>query len=736
MPDIDMDVPSESEDEDSDWLKELSGDDPSPDGELPAEESSGQVSDPQSSQDAPAELPAPDDSGVPDWMIDGDATEAPQAETQSDEENDPPDWLNSIREAENQSQAEEELSAAQGPEESDGDWLERIRDSEQERLASEDPGEQEDENFIARIQSMEASEESSDGEDKEQPSADLLADDETAQSEDDEGPDWLSGLLVAPPTPPPEDVPEEEDLVWEDPVPASDDSGSTEEIPTQNGDQDLADIPIESESPATPEEAGFVDTGSLPSWLADMKRTGSLDDAVLSSEPASFAGEDEPAAQADGLADLELTPGDLPDWITEKSTDDEVDEEILAEEETSDEPPAEIEETETKDIASADMPKWLYGMRPIESPYAPVEGGAGVEETVGPLAGLLDVLPAEPEIVQFGKPPVYSMNLEVSNSQQQNAELFEQIISADSQSLKSKTKALALTQGALRWAIAGLIFVSLLVPVLSESTSMPLPTAIPPEEILIFQSLIKDLDQEDTVLVAFEYQPGMSGEMHAAASAVFDHLLLQGAQLVLVSTQPTGPALADIFLDQTQAAQHRYVAEKSYRDLGYFSGGNTALLNLALNPRLALPMTVTVEETDLNAWDMPPLQSINLISDFSMLIVITDDPETARNWIEQVQPSLGDTPLTMVLSAQAEPLVRPYFQSDPKKINGYVSGLLGGAYYESSIGRDHVRTARLYWNSYSTGLGVTVFIIFMGSLAETVSYLLSRRKRSSSKAQL
>ena len=68
-----------------------------------------------------------------------------------------------------------------------------------------------------------------------------------------------------------------------------------------------------------------------------------------------------------------------------------------------------------------------------------------------------------------------------------------------------------------------------------------------------------------------------------------------------------------------------------------------------------------------------------------MVLVITDDADTARGWIEQVQPKLVDplspTPMTMVVSAQAEPLVYPSYLPFPKQVDGLVSGIAGGAYF-------------------------------------------------------
>jgi len=80
------------------------------------------------------------------------------------------------------------------------------------------------------------------------------------------------------------------------------------------------------------------------------------------------------------------------------------------------------------------------------------------------------------------------------------------------------------------------------------------------------------------------------------------------------------------------------------------------------------------------------LKDVALMKDFGAVIVFTDKAETARVWVEQLQPLLGDTPLLIVASAQASPLIHPYYQSG--QVDGLVSGMAGGLIYESILGAE------------------------------------------------
>jgi ABC-type spermidine/putrescine transport system permease subunit II len=113
------------------------------------------------------------------------------------------------------------------------------------------------------------------------------------------------------------------------------------------------------------------------------------------------------------------------------------------------------------------------------------------------------------------------------------------------------------------------------------------------------------------------------------------------------------------------------------------------------------------------------------LSGFAMLVVLTENPDLARTWIEQVQPVLGNSPMIMVLSAQAEPLVRPYYESGSPQVQGLVVGLVSGASYESLLGREGI--AARYWDSFSVGMLVAALLILVGG---GISIILARLERT------
>jgi hypothetical protein len=250
----------------------------------------------------------------------------------------------------------------------------------------------------------------------------------------------------------------------------------------------------------------------------------------------------------------------------------------------------------------------------------------------------------------------------------------------------------------------------------------PIPGALPqlyPVEVAALYNELSILSPESPVLVAVDYDPALAGEMQLSSASMLGHLMTRSARLALVTTRPSGAMLADSLVRSVLPGQPQYPSGDHLVNLGYIPGDAAGLRTFSRQPRLSTPYTADLKL----AWDSPALQGINLLSDFSAIIVITDSADVMRNWVEQVQPSLGQSPLFVVLSAQAGPLIQPYFESD--QIQGGMSGLLGGAMYSQILGRPGAADASM--NAFQAGVFFAVLAILCGGLYHLLSYLFSRK---------
>ncbi len=452
---------------------------------------------------------------------------------------------------------------------------------------------------------------------------------------------------------------------------------------------------------------GEIPEEPIPDWLVGIGQ-----DHVESGEPPALPVQGpEPASPGGSDAGL---PMETPGWLS-----------LIKPEASGQEPASQAaEEPSPEAIEKAELPSWVQAMRPLEAvvdeikPPLPDEGSK--PEEGGPLDSLRGVLPAGTGQEPVRKPSAFSNLLQVNAGQQRHAALLERIVSTEAKPHPAKAGLHLSSVRLLRWAIALVLLLAVGLPLITNvqfvSTKMPSPP-----EMIVTMNLIGGLPSGSPVLLIFDYEPALSGELEAAAAPVIDHLLSTHARLSLLSTSPTGPALAERFLLDTQAGNN-YQAGQQYVNLGYLAGGQAGVLAFAQDPVAAAPFSVDGGQ----AWQTPPLKGVRKLSDLSAMLVLTDNADTGRTWIEQAGAYLNNTPLLMVISAQAEPMLRPYYDSG--QIKGLVAGLAGGAAYEQAVQRPNLGGS--YWNAFNGGILAAVLMIVVGALWSAISASRTRRLAS------
>ena len=445
-------------------------------------------------------------------------------------------------------------------------------------------------------------------------------------------------------------------------------------------------------------------TELMPEWLDGISKTGST-----LGETTDLLGEEISTSDETGTSDVPVP--EIPDWLSSAKSS-EPGEQLGVE-------PA-VDDQSSELITPANLPSWVQAMRPVESMVAeigiPTVHADQTPESSGPLAGLRGVLPAAPEMEMSRKPLNYSNKLRISDDQNQQASRLKQMLEGETQAKGSATAGKVLSKRVLRWIVTGIVLLAICIPAFSGMQVTPPPSLYPPE-LIAAREVLFGLAPNSAVLLVFDYEPAFSGELEVTAAPLVDNLMITGVRLAMVSTSPTGPALAEHFLKTTQS-QHNYQSGTQYTNLGYLSGGASGILSFSSNPSQTLPQAVDGS----SPWQTPFLQDIQNLADFSAVIVLTDNADTARIWVEQAGNILGQTPLLMAISSQVEPMIRPYY--DSKQIKGLVTGLAGGKAYEQTMLSTGL--GQQYWDSYSSGLFIAELIILFGSLWGLISIWRNR----------
>jgi len=458
-----------------------------------------------------------------------------------------------------------------------------------------------------------------------------------------------------------------------------------------------AGLPFE-DGPREQSPLGDILRDFSPSW---MDETISSEVGELPHVPALIL--DDELHPIEGMAaEDDVVSVEIPTWLHDLGKD--VEEEL------------EDQDEDLPVLAKATLPPWLEAMRPLETFRAPpeieLEEEEEIVEAAGPLAGLRGVLLAEP-VVAMPRTSVVSVGtLDISDRDYSQTEILQQMVEeeeSDEEGIITERISLPL----IRWISAALLVLGVTIPSLLGFPNFKSPTRAP-RELSPFLEIVRTLPTDIPVLLVFDYEPSHFAEMDAVAGALIENLMAQGQPIITLSTQPSGPLLAVRMLRRVGNV-HDAKNGEDYLHLGYLSGGPTAIQLFAASPTESFVRGFKLPEDfeGQDAWDSPLLDTITQFSDFSMVAVISSGTESARNWAEQVQPLMGNSSLVMVLSAGTEPIIRPYYDTDTKQIDGILSGLPSAMIYEGVNGLQADATQR--WNGYGSSVLISVMILLAGT---------------------
>ena len=91
-------------------------------------------------------------------------------------------------------------------------------------------------------------------------------------------------------------------------------------------------------------------------------------------------------------------------------------------------------------------------------------------------------------------------------------------------------------------------------------------------------------------------------------------------------------------------------------------------------------------------------------------MILSNSYEGAAGWVEQMSALDPDRPIYLLVTAQAGPLLQPYYQSG--QVAGMVSGMTEAAVVETLL--DGEGQALVRWRSYQIGVLICLIVIVIG----------------------
>jgi len=340
-------------------------------------------------------------------------------------------------------------------------------------------------------------------------------------------------------------------------------------------------------------------------------------------------------------------------------------------------------------------------------------------EVVGPLHGLRGILPAEPLVAEQKKPSKALSELLVTDKQRAQAELFLKLIEEE-----GKPKPMPSPKRArphILWRM--LIFFALFAGAILGFVQPQFAT--PPQELSVgvFEAMqaVNQLPAQASVLLVVDIEGQDFAEMQATTAAMLDQMMIKGAFFVLVSANQSGALQADRLLREvSRLSGHQYQPSSGWVNLGYLPGGVAGMQAFSQSLTEVLPFTIDGEV----AWQNDRLRNIRTLSDFDLVVVITEDSTRARQWVEQLKGHVLESRLLFAVSAQVEPLIRSYYEANPRQIQSVLAGIRDGAIYETQTARPG--WAMKLWGAYTLVVLTAIALILVGSVFYAVLALLNR----------
>jgi hypothetical protein len=308
-------------------------------------------------------------------------------------------------------------------------------------------------------------------------------------------------------------------------------------------------------------------------------------------------------------------------------------------------------------------------------------------------------------------------------NEERNIQLMERILLSEKKAVPIPRTRQRNRQLTLRLTITFLMITLVALGLYYLPIPQPNFIANAPIQVVQFYQQMQYFQQtapDKPVLVVFDLQPAYEGELSVYAELPLKALMQNDARIFTFSTVPEGAALAQkMMVDVVMANNLVYNTQSQAINLGYLPGGAAAIRDFALNMRFTVH-GLDVGVNGVYIWEHPSTSDIDSLDDFAMVIVMTDDLDKARLWIEQSSLYLpASTPLLMVSSAKVTPLLKPYL------LSGQLGGLIGNPIDAAAYATLSNETSRViyFWKAYELGIYLMMASVFGGAVYLIVNQL-------------
>lgn len=208
---------------------------------------------------------------------------------------------------------------------------------------------------------------------------------------------------------------------------------------------------------------------------------------------------------------------------------------------------------------------------------------------------------------------------------------------------------------------------------------------------------VETLPADAPLLLVFDYQAGYSGEMEMVVQPILGSLIETAPEFFVLSSKPSGALL--------------YQQLFSEMDLD----GSLPVNNLGYYPVPAYGAFGIANQT-MADWESVYLpdagRPLPVAENLGGIFILSDNAESATAWVQQLSTLMPETPLHLLVTAQAGPMLMPYWESG--QVDGIVSGFSEAAALETELAIESGAANR--WRAYQTGVLIMIVLLVLGAV--------------------
>lgn len=212
-------------------------------------------------------------------------------------------------------------------------------------------------------------------------------------------------------------------------------------------------------------------------------------------------------------------------------------------------------------------------------------------------------------------------------------------------------------------------------------TKFGLPKIKITPEVRDLYDFIEEMKPDQVVLLTCDYDPGSMPELHPMTFAIMEHLCRRNIKFAVMELWPVGVDMAKEALEEiAHSEKHNKQKRIDYVHLGYKTGAEVVIQSLGVS----LKQTYSVDVDGVPVDQIPVLDGIDSVKDFSLIINISAGTPGTKEWVQQAGSRYGVPIATGCTGVQA-PQVYPYY---PNQLLALLGGMAAAAEYERLVDPD------------------------------------------------